>query len=82
MPLTYARSYPSLRVRRAIQYSKGAVFLHVLRERMGDASFWAGIRDFTRRHAGGTVTSADFERAMQEATRIDLTPLFRDWVGA
>jgi aminopeptidase N len=80
VPLAYAGSYPSLGSRRAIQYSKGALFLNRLREELGDEAFWAGLRVFTRRHAGGTVTSADFQRAMQEAASRDLTPLFREWV--
>jgi aminopeptidase N len=81
VPLAYAGSYPSLRVRRAIQYSKGALFLDKLRAEVGDAAFWTGLRTFTRRHAGGTVTSIDFQRAMQEAASTDLSPLFKEWVG-
>ncbi len=81
VPLAYAGSYPSLRARRAIQYSKGALFLDKLRIEVGDAAFWAGLRTFTRRHAGGTVTSIDFQRAMQEAASTDLSPLFKEWVG-
>jgi aminopeptidase N len=81
VPLAYAGTYPSLRVRRAIQYSKGAVFLDRLRERMGDAAFWNGIKAFTVQHAGGTVTSNDFQSEMQAASTIDLGPMFREWVG-
>jgi aminopeptidase N len=80
VPLAYAQSYPSLRVRRAIQYSKGALFLHTLRARLGDRAFWGGVSAFTRKHAGGTVTSEDLQRAMQEASGVDLDPLFREWV--
>jgi aminopeptidase N len=81
VPLAYAGSYPSLRVRRAIQYSKGAVFLDRLRGRMGDAAFWSAIKAFTVRHAGRSVTSADFQTAMQAATTTSLAPMFREWVG-
>jgi aminopeptidase N len=80
VPLAYAGKYPSLRVRRAIQYSKGALFLHALRGRIGERGFWAGIEAFTRQHAGGTVTSADFQSAMQGASGVDLAALFREWV--
>ncbi len=80
VPLAYAQPYPSLRVRRAIQYSKGALFLDTLRARLGDRAFWKGIAAFTRNHAGGTVTSADFQGAMQGASGVDLFPLFRKWV--
>ncbi len=31
-------------------------------------------------HAGGTVTSIDLKRAMEEASGRDLRPLFAEWV--
>jgi aminopeptidase N len=79
-PLAWAGQYPSLGARRAVQYSKGAVFLAALRETIGDVAFWKGLRDFTRRHAGGTVTSADFQASMEAASKRDLSPIFREWV--
>lgn len=79
-PLAWGGKYDSLGDRRDIQYGKSAVFLDRLRRELGDEAFWAGVRLYTRRHAGGTVTSADFQRAMEEASRRDLGPLFREWV--
>lgn len=79
-PLTWEGKYPSLGMKRAVQYSKGALFLARLREEVGDAVFWNGIRAFARRHAGGTVTSRDFQRAMEQASGRQLAPLFREWV--
>ncbi len=79
-PLTWDGDYPSLGTRRAIHYSKGALFLDQLRRAMGDDAFWAGIRQYTRAHAGGTVTSVDFQRSMQQASTQDLAPLFAQWV--
>ncbi len=67
-------------MRRAVQYSKGALFLAHLRETIGDEAFWKGLRAFTRGHAGGTVTSRDFQDAMQDASGRDLEPLFVEWV--
>lgn len=79
-PLAWDGQYPSLSARRAVQYSKGALFLAHLREAIGDKAFWKGLRTFTRRHAGGTVTSRDFQTAMQDASGRDLGPLFAEWV--
>jgi aminopeptidase N len=79
-PLAWAGKYPSLAARRAVQYSKGALFLAHLRESLGEAVFWRGLRDFTRRHAGGSVTSRDFQRAMEQASGRDLSALFIKWV--
>lgn len=80
VPLAYRGRHPSLRLSRAIAYSKGAVFLAELRARMGDGAFWAALRRFTRRHAGGTATSADFARAFTAVSPVDLGPLFAAWV--
>ncbi|GAA4773801.1 M1 family aminopeptidase [Stakelama sediminis] len=79
-PLSWGGAYPSIGIRRAVQYSKGALFLDHLRQLMGDNAFWRGIRHYTRDHAGGTVTSADFQNAMQHATKRDLSVAFNQWV--
>lgn len=79
-PLAWDGAYPSLATRRAVQYSKGALFLDLLRTELGEAAFWRGIRSYTRRFAGRTVQSADFERAMAQASGRDLSPLFTEWV--
>jgi aminopeptidase N len=78
--LAYAGQYPSLDIRRAIQYSKGVLFLHTLRLELGDADFWAGLGRFTRDRAGQSVESLDFEHDVEAATGRDLSALFRSWV--
>ena len=79
-PLAWDGRYPSLGARRAVQYSKGALFLAHLRETIGDTAFWNGLRGVTRQHAGGTVTSRDFQNAMQKASGRDLSPMFAERV--
>ncbi|HEX8655603.1 MAG TPA: M1 family metallopeptidase [Allosphingosinicella sp.] len=79
-PLAFAGSYPNIGTRRAIQYSKGALFMDHLRTLLGDEAFWAGLRTFTRRHAGGSVTSIHLQRAMEQAALRDLSAVFREWV--
>ena len=51
-----------------------------LRTLLGDDAFWAGLKRYTRAHAGGVVTSLDLERAMEAAIGKDLRPVFREWV--
>jgi len=80
VPLTYPGPYPSLALRRAITYSKAALFLDALRSEIGDAAFWRGLRRYTTRHAGGAVVSRDFQRAYEEASGRDLSALFDRWV--
>lgn len=79
-PLAWDGHYPTLGTRRAIQYSKGALFMDHLRATLGEAAFWSGLRRYTRAHAGGVVTSIDFERAMEAASGRDLHQIFADWV--
>lgn len=79
-PLAWGGKYPSISARRAVQYSKGALFMAHLREAIGDTAFWNGLRGFTQQHAGGTVTSKDFQNAMEKASGRDLSPMFREWV--
>ena len=47
-----------------------------LRSVLGEDAFCAGLRYYTRQHAGGAVTSIDFERSMEKATGRDLTAEF------
>ncbi|WP_238542456.1 M1 family aminopeptidase [Sphingomonas sp. PAMC 26621] len=79
-PLAWDGTYPTLGIRRAIQYSKGALFMAQLRTTLGDVAFWSGLRRYTRDHAGGTVTSIDLERAMEASSGQDLHSLFAEWV--
>jgi aminopeptidase N len=80
VPLAFAGEYPSLKIKRAVTYSKAALFLDRLRAAMGDRAFWRGLRSYTRRHAGGVATSQDFQRALAAATTKDLSALFDEWV--
>jgi aminopeptidase N len=80
VPLDFAGTYPSLRIRRAVQYSKGALFMDRLRRELGEAAFWSALRRYTRENAGRTVTTADFRRAFERSTGRDLSAAFAGWV--
>lgn len=79
-PLAWSGDYPSLRLRRAVQYSKGALFVAQLRETLGEQTFWSGMRRYTRSNVGKTVVSRDFQLAMERASGRDLSALFAQWV--
>lgn len=79
-PLAFAGTYPSLGLRRAVQYSKGALFMDHLRSTLGDRAFWRGLKAYTRAHVGGSVTSRDFQSAMERASGRDLSVEFNAWV--
>jgi aminopeptidase N len=65
---------------RALVYQKGAYVLHLLRETLGEARFWAAIRDYTRRYVGTSVTTVEFQQAMERSTRTNLSVFFKTWV--
>ncbi|MGA6149545.1 M1 family metallopeptidase [Stenotrophomonas sp. NPDC077461] len=65
---------------RAVVYQKGAYVLHLLREELGEAVFWQGLRSYTRDHDGRAVVTADFQRAMEQAAGRPLDDFFQAWV--
>jgi aminopeptidase N len=67
---------------RAVVYQKGAYVLHRLRQELGEAAFWRGLRAYTRGHDGKSVTTAEFRRAMEAASGRDLGSFFAQWVDA
>lgn len=79
-PLAWPGEYPSLALSRAVRYSKGLLFLHALRQDMGEAAFWDGLQRYTRANLGRRVESADLQRAMEAAAGRPLAALFGRWV--
>ena len=61
-------------------YKRGALTLHALRLTVGDEPFFALLKQWVRRHAGGTVTTADFAALAGEVTGVDLQGLFEAWL--
>lgn len=65
---------------RTLVYRKGAYVLHLLREELGEKDFWAGIKFYTRNYFGKSVTTADFQTAMERASGRSLKAFFSKWV--
>ena len=63
-------------------YPKGGWVLHMLRGILGDDAFFRGIRSYYARFAGGTATTEDLRRAMEEASGTELGWFFRQWLEA
>ncbi|NYG56900.1 M1 family aminopeptidase [Nocardioides perillae] len=61
-------------------YLRGAMTLHALRERVGEADFAAITRTWTTRHRHRGVTTATFERLAEEVSGEQLDTLFQDWL--
>lgn len=65
---------------RSIVYNKGGYVLHLLRQELGEQVFWKGIRQYTRKYWGKSVTTADFQKTMEKASARDLSAFFNKWV--
>ena len=64
----------------ANNYPKGGWVLHMLRGILGDDAFFRGIRSYYARFAGGTATTEDFRRSMEEVSGAQLGWFFRQWL--
>jgi aminopeptidase N len=61
-------------------YNKGGAVVHMLREQLGDDTFWKGVNLYLNRHKLQPVESTDLRDAMQEASGQDLRWFFDQWV--
>ncbi|MFB4317030.1 M1 family metallopeptidase [Actinomadura sp. 21ATH] len=61
-------------------YKRGALALHALRRATGDQRFFPMLREWTREHRHGSVTTAAFARHAQEHSPVPLDGLFTAWL--
>ena len=80
VPLTFNGEYPSLGIKRAIIYSKGALFMDALRTAMGEKRFWRGLKKYTQKYAYRSVETSDFQTVMEKANGKSLKSIFKNWV--
>lgn len=61
-------------------YEKGSLVLHMIRYLLGESGWWKAINHYVTKHRGQNVITADFERAIEEATGRNLQFFFEQWV--
>ncbi len=61
-------------------YTKGALVLHALREKLGDRVFFAAARAFLDRHKGSAVELADLRTQFERTSGRSLERFFEQWV--
>nr|WP_143446529.1 M1 family metallopeptidase [Kibdelosporangium aridum] len=61
-------------------YKRGALAVHALRLRLGDAAFFEMLREWTARHRHGSVTIEDFKEHAQRHSPRPLDSLFTAWL--
>lgn len=64
----------------ANSYQKGAWFLHMLRNEVGDDAFWNGIRKYYETYQYANATSSDFQAVMESESKLDLDVFFHQWL--
>ena len=61
-------------------YTRGAMTLQALRNRVGDAVFWKVIRTWIREQRGGNGATEEFEEVAARVSGQDLTGFFTAWL--
>ena len=65
---------------RTLVYDKGSYVLHLLRGELGERAFWAGMKLYTQKYFGKSVTTPDFQKTMEQASGKDLKQFFAKWI--
>ncbi len=61
-------------------FVKGPVVISMLREAIGEKAFTSALRQYVADHAYGSVETADFQRACEQASGKTLDWFFQQWV--
>lgn len=61
-------------------YGKAGWVLRMLREQLGDENFFRGLHQYLVANRGQNVVAADLQRAIEQATSINVDRFFHQWV--
>jgi aminopeptidase N len=64
-----------------VVYTRGALFLHTLRQTVGDDVFFSILRQYYAANAYETATTEAFQATAERVSGMDLASLFEEWVG-
>lgn len=64
----------------ANSYQKGGWVLHMLRQQLGDSSFWKSIRTYYGRYAGKNASTEDLKKVFEEVSGKNLSAFFTQWL--
>lgn len=65
----------------SIGYGKAMMMWQMLRRKIGDENFLNGVQLFYENNKYQTASYSDMQKAMEEASEIDLTSFFDQWVN-
>jgi len=66
---------------RAVGYDKGSMLFHMLLREIGDAPFYAGLRDFYARFRNKQATWQDLAASFGTSSHQNLDPFFSQWLS-
>jgi uncharacterized iron-regulated protein len=66
---------------RAVGYDKGSMLFHMLLREIGDAPFYAGLRDFYARFRNRQATWQDLAASFSTSSHQNLDPFFSQWLS-
>lgn len=61
-------------------YQKGASVMHNMRTYMGDSLFFVGLKSIINKYKFKTINTYQFRDELKNATGIDMTNFFNDWI--
>jgi aminopeptidase N len=64
----------------ANSYEKGAWVLHMLRKKLGDETFWKGIRTYYEKFKLSNASTNDFKNVMKNVSGQNLDAFFTQWL--
>jgi aminopeptidase N len=64
----------------ANSYEKGAWVLHMLRKKLGDETFWKGIRSYYEKFKLSNASTNDFKNVMKNISGQNLDAFFTQWL--
>ncbi len=64
----------------SVGYGKGAMLFHMLRKKIGEAAFWAGLRKVVEQKMFRKAAWSDFRQAFESTSGADLKPFFKQWI--
>jgi aminopeptidase N len=62
-------------------YEKGGRVLHMLRQELGEESFWRAIGHYAKKHAKGSVETRDLARAIEDVTGRSVEAMLDRWIA-
>lgn len=65
-----------------VVYNKAALALNMLKDLLGEEMFFDGLNRFYLRHKFGRASTADFIKAMEDASGKSLRTFFKNWFGS